>query len=256
MDYVRQKKVSMKILICNDDGIKSGGLKALAERLSVKHDVMIVAPDGNRSACSHTLTVRDSIEIKQVNGFCGCKAYAISGSPVDCVKVARLVFGDFIPDVVLSGINKGHNLGSDILYSGTVAIAYEAAFFGLPAFAFSAFSHGESDFVRIAEFCEKIFDDLFPYTKKGLIWNVNFPDVNVKIVGKKFTSLGEKVYTDSYVRENDGKYRLIGEIAADTEFSDCDVEWIKRGYITITPLKYDKCDYEALKTIGELCTTL
>ncbi len=243
----------MKILICNDDGIKSGGLKALAEKLAEKNEVLVIAPDGNRSACSHTLTVRDSIKIAEYDKISGCRAYSISGSPADCVKIAKHVFSEFTPDVVLSGINKGHNLGSDIMYSGTVAIAYEAAFFGFPAFAFSSFSHDEGDFSLFAQISSEIIDKLLPLTTSGQIWNVNFPDFNVKIKGKKFTPLGAKVYADQYVLDNFGNYKLYGVIDDSTEFYDCDVEWNKRGYVTLTPLKYDKNDYDILQTIGEKC---
>ena len=243
----------MNILICNDDGIKSNGLKALAERLAKNNSVMVIAPDGNRSACSHTLTIRNSVSVVPYKNLKGCLAFSISGTPVDCVKIAMLIFKDFVPDVVISGINKGHNLGSDILYSGTVAIAYEAAFFGLPSFAFSAFSHGESDFKFYSEIAENILYELLPISEKGVIWNVNFPDVNVKINGKKFTPLGDKIYTDEYVKEENGKYRLVGVIDDKTDFYDCDVEWNKRGYVTITPLMYDKCDYKMIKKACDLC---
>ena len=246
----------MKILICNDDGIESKGLKALAEKLSANNEVLVIAPDGNRSACSHTLTVRDTVKIDEYDKLERCKAYKISGFPADCVKIARHIFSDFVPDVVLSGINKGHNLGSDIHYSGTVAIAYEAAFFGLPSFAFSAFSHGESDFELLSDYAVKIISELMPLTQKNQIWNVNFPDAGVKIKGIKFTSLGTKVYVDKYELNLNGRYALIGTVDENTEFCDCDVEWIKRGYITITPLKYDKSDYETLNKLGEKCITL
>lgn len=243
----------MKILICNDDGIESGGLKTLAERLSVNNDVLVVAPDGNRSACSHTLTVRDSIKITEYGKIKGCKSYAISGSPADCVKIAKHVFGDFVPDVVLSGINKGHNLGSDIMYSGTVAIAYEAAYFGFPSFAFSAFSHDEGDFNEFADISVDILNKLLPFTRGGQIWNVNFPDFGVEIKGKKFTPLGSKVYVDEYVFDGDGKCRLYGVVDDKIPFCDCDIYWNGQGYVTVTPLKYDKSDYEILKNIGEKC---
>ena len=245
----------MKILICNDDGIESKGLKILAEKLAKDNEVLVIAPDGNRSACSHTLTVRDTVTVEEYKGISGCIAYKTSGYPADCVKIARHIFSEFVPDVVISGINKGHNLGSDIMYSGTVAIAYEAAFFGLPSFAFSAFSHGESNFNLLAEYSHKILCELMPLTKKNQIWNVNFPDVDTKIKGVKFTSLGSAVYIDKYVLEN-GKYRLVGTVDDSGQITDCDVQWIKRGYITITPLKYDKCDYDILNIIGEKCITL
>lgn len=243
----------MKILVCNDDGIESGGLKTLAEKLAENNEVLIIAPDGNRSACSHTLTVKDSIKVSKYDKIKGCRAYAISGSPADCVKIGKHVFGDFTPDVVVSGINKGHNLGSDILYSGTVAIAYEAAFFGIPAFAFSAFSHDEGDFSEFALIASDILLKLFPFTEKGRIWNVNFPDFGIKIKGKKFTPLASRVYNDEYVLDENGNYRLYGVIDESIPFYDCDAEWNKKGFITITPLKYDKSDYDFLKTIGNKC---
>ena len=242
----------MKILICNDDGIESGGLKTLAEKLALNNDVLVIAPDGNRSVCSHSLTVKKSVKVTEYSKIKGCRAYAISGYPADCVKVATHIFTDFVPDVVLSGINKGHNLGSDIMYSGTVAIAYEAAYFGFPAFAFSAFSHDEGDFAAFTKISVEILDKLLPFTKKGEIWNVNFPDFNIDIKGIKFTSLGLKVYADEYLREKDG-YVLYGIEDNVTEFYDCDVCWNRLGFVTVTPLKYDKCDYEILKSIGEKC---
>ncbi|MBO4251508.1 MAG: 5'/3'-nucleotidase SurE [Clostridia bacterium] len=243
----------MRILICNDDGIESSGLKALAEKLSDKNEILVIAPEGNRSACSHTLTVRESIQITEYGKIKGCKSFSISGSPADCVKIAIHIFSDFVPDVVISGINKGHNLGSDIMYSGTVAIAYEAAFFGIPSFAFSAFSHGESDFDLYSDFAAEILYKLYPFTDKNGIWNVNFPDSDLDVKGTKFTPLGTKVYIDEYVKDSDGRYRIYGVVDESTEFSDCDIEWNKRGYITITPLKYDKSDYDLLKIIGEKC---
>ena len=243
----------MKILLCNDDGIESNGIKIFAEQLVKNNEVLVIAPDGNRSACSHTLTVRETIKVNKCDKIKGCKAYSISGSPADCVKIARHVFTDFVPDVVISGINKGHNLGSDILYSGTVAIAYEAAFFGLPSFAFSAFSHGESDFNLYSEYAIKILDKLFPFTNKGQIWNVNFPDKGLEIKGVKFTPLAAQVYTDVYRSDGCGGYMIYGEIDDKIPFSDCDFQWNKLGYITITPLKYDKSDYETLKRFGEKC---
>ena len=243
----------MKILICNDDGIESSGLKALAGKLSCNNEILIIAPDGNRSACSHSLTVRDSIKVTKYEKIKNCRAYTISGSPADCVKIAKHVFTDFVPDVVLSGINSGHNLGSDIMYSGTVAIAYEAAYFGFPAFAFSAFSHDKGDFDEFARISIEIIEKLLPLTKSGQIWNVNFPDFGVKIKGNKFTPLGSKVYVDNYVFDENGDYKLFGVVDDKIDFCDCDVYWNRQGYVTITPLKYDKSDYEILKDIGDKC---
>ena len=113
----------MNIIICNDDGVNCKGLTALAERLSKKHNVLVVAPDGNRSASSHSLTISNSIKLNKIKEEKSLKIYSISGTPVDCVKFSKLFFKDFKADLVLSGINKGHNIGTDILYSGITAVS-------------------------------------------------------------------------------------------------------------------------------------
>ena len=127
----------MKILISNDDGINSKGLIAIAEKLSKNNEVLVVAPDGNRSAISHSLTIGRPIKINKVYISDNFTSYAISGTPADCVKMANILMPDFKADIVVAGINKGHNIGSDILYSGTVAIACEASFFNNISFALS-----------------------------------------------------------------------------------------------------------------------
>lgn len=246
----------MNILISNDDGIKSNGLIELAKRLKEKHKVLIVAPDGNRSASSHSLTITNSIKIKQNFDLEGCTAYNISGTPADCVKIAKLMLKDFNIDVVIAGINKGHNIGSDILYSGTVAIALEAAFFGHIAFAFSAYSLLESNFKLYSEYAEKIIDYLLPISKVGDVWNINFPATE-DIKGVKITPLGKQYYTDEYVKVSDGKYVLQGEIMVHNQNEiDCDVEWIKKGYITITPILFNKTDYNKVKELKDICIQL
>ena len=159
------------ILICNDDGIDSNGLIVLAERLAKKNNVLVLAPDGNRSACSHSLTIGKPLKLKKIDYIKGCEAYSISGTPVDCVKFAKLHFNDFKMNIVVSGINKAHNLGDDILYSGTVAIAYEAAYYNCISFAFSNFSYDDCDFTKKAEYCEKIIDFLLPYSTPKTIFH-------------------------------------------------------------------------------------
>ena len=246
----------MNVLISNDDGIKSNGIIQLSKRLSARHNVLVIAPDGNRSASSHSLTITNSIKIKQNYDIDGCKAYQISGTPADCIKIAKLMFKDFNADVVVSGINKGHNIGSDILYSGTVAIACEASFFGNIAFAFSAYSLSESNFTLYAEYAEKIIDSLLPVSNSGDMWNVNFPPTE-KINGVKITALGKQYYTDEYVKVGEDEYILQGEIIIhDQNEQDCDVEWIKKGYITITPLLFNKTNYNKVNEVKDICIQL
>ncbi len=244
----------MNILICNDDGIDSNGLIKLAEQLCKKHNVLVVAPDGNRSACSHSITLSKMIKLKEIKRY-NFPAYSLSGTPVDCVKFAKLVFTDFHPDVVIAGINKGHNIGSDILYSGTVAIACEAVFFGIKAFAFSAFDLGECDFDYYAKLAEKIIDMLYPTAKIGDIWNVNFPPKSFeKIKGLKVTPLGKQLYTDRYEYVAEGEYRFTGElIEHDENPEDCDIEWNKKGYVTLTPILFNKTNYDKIAEVKDLC---
>ncbi len=248
----------MKILISNDDGIESKGLKILAERIAREHEVLIVAPDGNRTASSHSLSIGKRIELNKCTQFKNCNAYSLSGTPADCVKFAKLYFKDFKPDVVLAGINKGHNLGSDILYSGTVSIALEAGFFGDISFAFSAFSLNDRNFDCYAEYALKIIEALLPYSSSGDIWNVNFPDDSeAGIKGVKITSLGKQIYTDRYELIGENEFKLVGELVDhDKNHFDCDVEWVKKGYVTVTPILLDKTNYKKLLEVKNLCEKL
>ncbi len=248
----------MKILICNDDGINSKGLKILAERLACDNQVLVVAPDGNRTASSHSLSIGKRLKLEEQFNFKNCQAYSLSGTPADCVKFAKLFFSDFHPDVVLSGINKGHNLGSDILYSGTVSIAFEASFFGNVAFAFSAFSLEDSNFELYADYAIRIINLLLPLSSKGDVWNVNFPDDSKsQIMGVKITALGKQLYTDRYESVGENEYILVGELVDhEDNHHDCDIEWIKKGYITVTPLMLDKTDRKKILEVKDKCEKL
>lgn len=243
----------MKILICNDDGIESNGLKALAEEFARDNEVLVVAPRDNMSAVSHSLSLGKPIELREAFNFKNCKAYSVTGYPADCVKIARHVFGEFVPDVVLSGINKGHNFGSDILYSGTVSIAFEAAFFGHNAFAFSAYSHGESDFKLFAGYARKIVEGLLPVSDDKTVWNVNFPDAGSEIKGVRAAKLGNCIYKDFYDEIADSIYILRSETQTDgLNAEDTDIALVERGYVAVTPLAYDRTDVPKLCRADEI----
>lgn len=248
----------MNILISNDDGIFSNGIIALAEKLAENNNVLVVAPDGNRSAASHSITLSSTIKLNKCNHIPGCKSYSISGTPVDCIKFAELELKDFNIDIVVAGINKGHNIGSDVLYSGTVAIASEAAFFGKISFAFSAFGLGESDFITYSNFAEKIINALMPLSIPGDIWNINFPDCSASnIKGIKFTKLGKQLYSDHYELVGESEYKLVGDlIDHDLNDEDCDIEWSKKGFITITPILFNKTNNDKIKEAREICIEL
>ena len=248
----------MNFLLCNDEGVCSTGITALAERLKCKHNVLVVAPEKNMSACSHSLSIRKNLKLKELINLDNYKVYSLSGTPVDCVKFANLNFSNFNADVVVAGINKGHNLGSDILYSGTVAIGYEATFFKKIAFCFSVFSLTEENFDEYAIYAEKIIDLLLPFSEIGVIWNVNFPKTSFsQIKGIKITKLGEQLYTDYYQKVSENEYVLDGELVDhDNNDQDTDVESVKNGYISVTPILFDKTCYKKIKEVKDLCERL
>ena len=247
----------MNILLSNDDGIESEGIVKLALKLSKKHSVMVVAPDGNRSGFSHSLSFYKNLTVirRDINGV--IPAYSISGTPADCVKFAGHQFNkDFPIDLVISGINKGHNLGTDVLYSGTVSVAVEGATFGYKSMAFSSCAHEGADFDMCADITEYLIEKLLPYSSTDFIWNVNIPHLKREdIKGIKFTPLGQQIYSDNYQKVGENEYVLVGKpIKNDKNPEDCDVEWSNKGFVTVTPLLYDKTDYSVLKKMsGEIC---
>jgi 5'-nucleotidase len=237
----------MKILVVNDDGIMSEGIKALADFLSIKHDVIVVAPDGNRSAFSHSLSIYKDIVVKELKITKKYKTFAMSGTPADCVKFAMHHFADTKFDLVCSGINKGHNLGSDTVYSGTISACLEGNFFGVKGIAFSNYAHSNCDFNANIQTLESIFDKLFSLCSTDYTLNVNFP--NGKENGVKIVPLGIHLYTDNYVKTAEDTYQLVGNPIEEILDENCDVTYAKKGYVTVTPIIYNRT---ATKTIENL----
>lgn len=235
----------MRILLTNDDGIEADGIRALYTALCRAHDCTVVAPDGERSACSHSLSIHSELTYKKAFG-----GYAVSGTPADCVKLGILHLLKDKPDLVLSGINNGSNLGSDITYSGTVSAALEGAYLGIRGIAVSLSKHNaEASYYReaaafIAEHLEKLA--ALKLTNETIL-NINYP-VRAPFAGVRFTKAGINLYDDTFVpTDTEGKVRLQGvAVAHDRNPRDCDVELIKQGYATITPIKLDRNDYASL----------
>ena len=236
----------MRILVTNDDGIESEGLKALAEVLSKSgHEVTVVAPDGNRSAFSHSLSIHKNLVFKRYDLSDKYSAYTLSGTPADCVKFACHYFADKPFDMVCSGINKGNNLGSDTCYSGTVSAGLEGNFFKIKSIAFSNVSNEPSNLSLNAEFIGKRFEDLCRISAPEYTLNVNMPDG--KEAGVKLTKLGRQLYSDEYLKNDDGTFVLTGFPIKHDQEDDCDVEWSGKGYVTITPIVYDRTAYGAIE---------
>ena len=234
----------MNVLVVNDDGILSEGIKALADFLSEKHTVTVVAPDGNRSAFSHSLSIFKDVFVKELKISSNYKTFAMSGTPADCVKFALHYFSDIKFDMVCSGINKGHNLGSDTVYSGTISACLEGNFFGLKGIAFSNYAHSNCDFDCNIEVLRKIFDNLCAISSSDYTLNVNMP--NRKETGVVIAPLGVHLYSDAYVQTENGAYQLVGESIDDVKDENSDVWYAKKGYVTITPIVYNRTAFDAV----------
>jgi 5'-nucleotidase len=250
----------LKVLISNDDGIHANGIQTLAAKLSQRYEVYVVAPDRERSATGHALTLHKPIRIEEVNlNFPVAKAFAVSGTPSDCVKLALNALLDVEIDVLVSGINHGPNLGSDVIYSGTVSAALEGAIHGIPSIAVSLVNGFEkmADFTHGAEF----IDQFLPTAMKvGIpaksILNINIPAVSLHhFAGIKIAELGTRMYTDSYEKRIDPRggiyYWLAGEIIETGESEESDVEAIRNNMVAISPVHYNLTNFNALNLLKE-----
>ncbi|NIA22617.1 MAG: 5'/3'-nucleotidase SurE [Proteobacteria bacterium] len=242
----------MNILITNDDGVNAEGLKILYDLLKYKNNVFILVPDRERSASSHSLTLNIPLKLNKIEK----NIYTINGMPTDCVLIAlNGIFKDVGIDVVLSGINHGPNLGEDVLYSGTVAAAFEAVMWGIPGISFSLASFENPDFSGVKKYFEPIFYKLYDKIKENdAVMNINFPNVPAdEIKGIKFTKLGTRKYDDAIIKVNDPRgndYYWIGGHKPDwKKEKGSDYDAVFNNYISITPLKIDLTDYEFLNTI-------
>jgi len=240
----------MKILISNDDGILSNGIRALIESLSRHHDVYVVAPDRERSAAGHSLTLHTPLRVEEVDAKYGAKrCWMTTGTPSDCIKLAinAILEEDEKPDIVISGINHGPNLGADILYSGTVSCAMEGAMMGYPSIATSLASlrNEYEDFKFASEFIAELLNRLNKYKiPPKTILNINIPGLEKEdIAGIAITELGNRIFTDDYEKRIDprGKvyYWMAGELINEPENASTDIAAIRNNKISITPVTYE-----------------
>ncbi|HWR18314.1 MAG TPA: 5'/3'-nucleotidase SurE [Clostridia bacterium] len=241
----------MRILLTNDDGLFSLGIRALAEIFHKEHEVIMSAPDTERSGASHSLTFTSPLRMNEVrlDGLSDVPAFAVSGTPVDCVKIGLANLG-FKPDLVISGINIGANLGTDTFYSGTVSAAMEAVLLGVPAMAVSICSF-KPKHLRTAALAAK---STIPYVHqcRSLLLNVNVPDLpEDEIKGMKITRLSKQVYASELVERMDPYKRKYYWMPAERltkcgPDEDSDERWTREGYIALTPLLTDLTDFVSL----------
>lgn len=249
----------MKILVTNDDGITSSGIHALAHALTSVGDVVVVAPDKNWSISGHQKSLGRFLRADPYLHFPhqAIPAYATSGAPADCVALALMGLLESPPDIVVSGINRGANLGQDITYSGTVAATFEAAIFGIPAVAVSLDDRSEAaNFNHAAPIAARVVQQVIEHgLPHHTLLNVNFPHAPASTwQGLRVTRLGKRRYEDQLVKGEDpgGQpwYWIKGaEPAGETDDPDTDIGAVHAGYVSVTPLRLDMSDLDLRQTI-------
>jgi len=242
----------MLILISNDDGIHSPGIHILADALKKIGEVYVVAPDRERNATSHALTLHKPLRLEKLKE----RVYSINGTPTDCVNLGINWILPHKPDLVVSGINKGGNLGDDVTYSGTVSAAFEGTLLGVSSFAISQV--GEKDYkfdtaARVALLIATILkENPLP---QGVLLNVNVPNVELqKLKGFKITKQGKRIYDENSIIEKTDprgrKYYWIGGTRLSWEKDEeSDFHAIEQDMVSITPLRLDLTEYRLLKTL-------
>lgn len=244
----------MNILVVNDDGIQSAGFAALVKGLSERADVYVCAPDGQRSAKSHSITLGQPVVIEKIEYPGAKEAYITSGTPADCTKAGLQFFAEkgIDIDMVYSGINMGSNLGRDTLYSGTVGAAAEGALNGVHSVAVSVDDHEAVYFDTAVKLAVDAVDLVFGKLDKSVVVNINVPNLPAEeIKGIKYLPLAEKRYYDDkfhLVAEN--RYALSGQpSAAKLSDNENDMDAAEAGYAVITPLQFDFTDYEKIEML-------
>jgi 5'-nucleotidase len=256
----------MKVLLTNDDGIEAEGLLALRRALVELPEVelAVVAPDGNRSATARSITTRRPLWVERVEFDDGTHGYASDGTPVDCVRLAKLGLIDgFQPELVVSGINHGLNLGDDITYSGTVAAAFEALLLELPGIAVSQqsgareldFRLGQAfDFETAATFVARLVAELESVPlAPGTLLNVNVPGGHPE--GVEVTRLGKRVYEDVLElqdQEHPGRrlFRIYGDAGGLVDEQGTDIAAVAAGRIAVTPIHFDLTDRDGIAALA------
>ncbi|MDY6784069.1 MAG: 5'/3'-nucleotidase SurE [Cyanobacteriota bacterium] len=259
----------LNLLISNDDGIFATGVRTLVDTLArAGHNVTAVCPDGERSATGHGLTLHQPIRAQNVESVFhpSVRAWSCSGTPADCVKLALNALLDQRPDVVIAGINHGSNLGTDILYSGTVSAAMEGIIEGIPSIAISLASFASQEFPTAARFALVLLERLSknPLPEATLL-NINVPSVKPEaIAGVAIARQGLRRYIEQFEKRTDprGKsyYWLAGEVVEEIEQPEhqhlpshipTDVQAIRDNYISITPLQYNLTDVRSVYELSQ-----
>lgn len=245
------------ILVTNDDGMFAPGLKALVEVARKLGEVVVVAPDSPQSGQGHAVTLSEPIRLNKVDAFPGLQAFECSGTPVDCVKLAKhIVLGDRDIDLCVSGINHGSNASINILYSGTLSAAMEAALEGIHSVGFSLLDFSfEADFTGAQKYAEIIMRHVLDNgMNHGHLYNVNIPDMPVEsLKGIKVCRQANGRWVEEFKEGQDPRgrkyYWLTGQFEVEDTGDDHDIHALEQGYVSLVPSIYDLSNYPEIKQL-------
>ncbi len=248
----------MKILLVNDDGIFAPGINKLYETIQDIAEIDVVAPDGERSAVSHALTLDRSIQVRNVKTDL-FEGVAVNGTPADCVKLALTEILSEKPDLVISGINLGSNSGLNVIYSGTVGAAAEATFNGIPAIALSLDTFHNPSWEPVLPFVRHLVKTILEKgSPKGVLLNVNMPNVKdaSQIKGVKITEQGMAHWQEAFEKRKDPKdriyYWMTGVKRQGKEDERIDDTVLKNNYISVTPVQFNLTAYDRFEDIKNM----
>lgn len=244
----------MIILVSNDDGVRAAGIRALVAALESVGEVWVVAPDREQSAASHSLSLHRPLRVEEL----GSRRFAVDGTPTDCVNLAINGILPTRPDLVVSGINHGANMGDDITYSGTVSAAMEGTLLNVPSIAVSLAWKEELDFSAAAQFAQRLARSVLEHgLPRDTLLNVNVPPLPAsELRGYLVTRQGKRKYGDAIVEKVDprGKkyYWIGGEDLGFIAAEGTDFTAVEGGYISVTPLHLDLTNYASIAQVNEL----
>jgi 5'/3'-nucleotidase len=250
MPVKKKKKDKPVILITNDDGITAPGIRNLVEAVRDLGKVIVVAPDKPQSGMGHAITIGQPLRLHAINAFEGLEAYQCSGTPVDCVKLAVDKVLHRKPDLCLSGINHGANHSINVIYSGTMSAAVEAAIESIPSVGFSLLDYSiEADFTAAKKYARIIVEKMLEKTlDKHTVLNVNFPPIADELIkGIRICRQAYAKYEEDFVERNDPNgrkyYWLTGEFVNFDKGKDTDVWALEHNYVSVVPVQFDMTNY-------------
>ncbi len=250
----------MYILVTNDDGVSAPGVQALARKMMEVGNVVLVAPLEEKSAVGHGITIRDPIRVSELKVEGLSQVWGVNGTPADCVKLGLQELLQHECGLVVSGINNGPNMGTDVLYSGTVSAAIEGVIIGVPSIAVSLASWDYEDYSVAAEITLTLVKEIIRQERvlpPGTLLNVNIPPVpREEIKGIKITGLGAREYENRFEKRLDPRgnpyYWSIGKLLPTQEKNaDLDAPAVENNFVSVTPLQFDLTNYQIIKEIKE-----